>query len=93
MITIKGIPIKLIDTAGMRKVKGKIEEKGINLAKTQIKKADLILLVVDHSRPLNQYDLTLLKEIREKSAILIINKTDLPAKLDNKKINSLFKNS
>ena len=92
MITIKGIPIKLIDTAGMRKVKGKIEEKGINLTKTQIKKADLILLVVDHSRPLNQYDLTLLKEIREKSAILIINKTDLPAKLDNKKINSLFKN-
>jgi len=48
MITIKGIPIKFIDTAGMRKVKGKIEEKGINLTKTQIKKADLILLVVDH---------------------------------------------
>jgi len=90
VINIEGIPVKFIDTAGLRKVKGKIEEKGINLTKTQIKKADLILLVVDYSKPLNQYDLNLLKEVKEKSAILIINKTDMPVKLDNKKIDSLF---
>ena len=90
VINVEGIPVKFIDTAGLRKVKGKIEEKGINLTKTQIKKADLILLVVDYSKPLNQYDLNLLKEVKEKSAILIINKTDMPVKLDNKKIDSLF---
>lgn len=88
--TIKGIPIKFIDTAGLRKVSGIIEQRGIDLTKTQIKKADLILFVVDQSRLLNEYDLYLLDEITKRTFILVINKMDLPTRLYNNKINSTF---
>jgi len=84
-MSIKGIPIKFIDTAGIRKVNSIIEQRGVGLTKTQIKKADLILFVVDQSRPLNKYDLYLLNEIKERTSILLINKMDLPARLYDKK--------
>jgi len=91
-VTLDGLPLKLVDTAGIRKVKGKVEEKGIKLTKNQIALADIILLVVDWGRPLNQYDLGLLKEADHKTTILIINKVDLTRKLNETKINCLFKN-
>jgi len=88
--SIKGIPIKFIDTAGIRKVNSIIEQRGMGLTKTQIKKADLILFVVDQSRPLNKYDLYLLNEVKERTFILLINKIDLPTRLYDKKIDSTF---
>ncbi len=91
MVTVGGLPLKFIDTAGIRKVKGRVEKKGVDLTKTQLALADLTLLVIDQSRPLNQHDLNLLKEVDKKTTILIINKIDLPAKLSEKKINSTFK--
>ena len=91
MVTIEGLPLKLIDTAGIRKIKGRIEKKGVDLTKSQLSLADLTLLVIDQSRPLNQHDLNLLKEIDKKTTIVVINKIDLPAKLSEKKIHSLFK--
>ncbi len=91
MVTIEGIPIKLIDTAGIRKVKGEIEKKGVDLTKTQLTAADLTLLVIDRSRPLGQYDLSLLREVNKNNTVVVINKIDLPAKLSEEKIGSTFK--
>jgi len=91
MVNIEGLPLRLIDTAGIRKVKGKVEKKGVDLTKTQLSLADLTLLVIDRSRPLNQHDLGLLREIDKKTTIGVINKIDLPARLSEKKINSTFK--
>jgi len=91
MVTIEGIPIKLLDTAGIRKVKGKIEKKGVDLTKTQLTAADLTLLVIDRNRALSQHDLNLLKEVDKNNTIVVINKIDLPAKLSEKKISSTFK--
>ena len=91
MVNVNGLPLRFIDTAGMRKIKGKIEKKGVELAKIQISSADLILLVIDINRRLNQYDFNLLERVNRKNTIVVINKIDLPEKLSEKKINDLFK--
>jgi tRNA modification GTPase len=91
MITIQGVPIRLVDTAGMRKVKGTIEKKGVDLTKTQLALSDITLLVIDRSRPLNQYDLNLIQAVDNKTTLIVINKIDLPAKLGDKKIRSIQK--
>lgn len=91
MVNIEGLPVRLIDTAGIRKVKGKVEKKGVDLTKAQLTLADLTLLVIDWSRPLNQYDLNLLKGADKKTTIMVINKIDLPVKLSEKKIDYAFK--
>ncbi|MFB0521828.1 MAG: tRNA uridine-5-carboxymethylaminomethyl(34) synthesis GTPase MnmE [Desulfatiglandales bacterium] len=90
-VNIEGLPLRLIDTAGIRKVKGKIEKKGVDLAKSQLTVADLTLLVIDRSRRLNEHDLKLLSKVDRETTILIINKIDLPAKLSEKTINSTFR--
>ena len=91
MVTIQGLPVKLVDTAGIRKVKGKIEKKGVDLTKAQLALSDITLLVIDRSRPLNQYDLNLIQAVDNKTAIAVINKIDLPVKLGEKKIHSIQK--
>ena len=90
MVTIEGLPVKLVDTAGMRKVKGEVEMKGVDLTNTQLGLADLTLLVIDRSRPLNKYDLHLLQKVDTTATIVVLNKIDLPAKLSDKKINTVF---
>jgi tRNA modification GTPase len=89
-VAIKGLPLKLVDTAGIRKVRGEVERRGMYLTNTQLTRADLTLLVIDRSRFLNKYDLTLLQKIDKKATIVIINKIDLPAKLSEKKIDAVF---
>jgi tRNA modification GTPase len=89
-ITIEGLPLRLIDTAGIRKIKGTVERKGVDLTKTQLALADVVLLVVDGSRPLNQHDTELLDEVGTRPTIVVVNKIDLPVKVTEKKIASAF---
>ena len=89
-VTIEGLPLKLVDTAGIRKVRGEVERKGVHLTNTHLGLADLTLLVIDRSRLLNKHDLTLLRKIDKGATIVIINKIDLPAKLSDKKIDAVF---
>jgi len=89
-VTIEGLLLRLADTAGMRKVRGEVERKGVNLTNTQLGLADLTLLVIDRSRPFNKYDLTLFQKVDKGATIIIINKIDLPAKLSDKKIDAVF---
>ncbi len=89
VINIKGIPVKIIDTAGIRKPKGKIEKMGVEKAIEWMEKSEMNLLVLDGSQRLKKDDEKLLEKIKEKAYLIIINKIDLPLKL---KIDYLKKN-
>ena len=81
MVNVSGWPLKIIDTAGIRRPKDKIEEAGVSRSRAWMKAADLILLVLDRSKPLQPEDKKLLTEVFSEKTILVINKTDLPDKL------------
>ncbi|MEW6668267.1 MAG: tRNA uridine-5-carboxymethylaminomethyl(34) synthesis GTPase MnmE [Thermodesulfobacteriota bacterium] len=76
-----GIPLRLTDTAGFRKVRGRIESLGIRLAEQRLGEADLVLLVIDQSRPLGRHDLELLAASDKRKTLVILNKIDLPFRL------------
>jgi tRNA modification GTPase len=76
---IEGVPLRLVDTAGLRRGKGTIEKIGMERARKKMEEADLVLVVIDQSRPLHKDDLTLITRVGKKNAILVINKVDLPA--------------
>ena len=76
-ITIKGIPLKLIDTAGIREAKDEVERIGIKKSKEHIKNSDLIIAIFDSTQKLKQEDIEILDTIKDKNAIIILNKQDL----------------
>jgi tRNA modification GTPase len=79
-IHVKGLPLRIMDTAGFRKGRGKLERLGMELTEKKMGEADLILLIIDQSRALSQDDLDLLARIRNKKALVVLNKMDLPSK-------------
>lgn len=83
-LTIGNITLKLIDTAGIRDSKDKVEQIGIERSKKAIEDAELILLVIDSSKPLLKEDLELLDLTKDKKRIIIANKKDLENKTDIK---------
>ena len=84
IINIKGIPLVLVDTAGIRKTDDIVENIGVEKSKQFIEKADLVLLVLDASKELETEDIEVINQIKEnkKKVIVLLNKIDL-----NKKIN------
>ena len=76
LITIHGIPLKIIDTAGIRKTKDKIEEIGVKKALNVAKEAQLILAIFDNTKELEPEDIEILKLIQDKNAIILLNKVD-----------------
>lgn len=91
LIDLKGIPIKLIDTAGIRKAKDKVEQLGIEKSKELVKQADLVIAMFDSSRSLSTEDQEMIKLIQDKKAIIILNKADLPQKIEIEKLQILKK--
>jgi tRNA modification GTPase len=78
---IRGLPVVFIDTAGLREGRDEIEVEGIRRSRETLKKAELILHVLDASEPLTRADEIYLAEFAAKKRILVCNKTDLPIKL------------
>lgn len=76
-VNIDGVPLKLIDTAGIRDTEDKVEKIGVERSKKAIESADLVILVLDASRPLEEEDLQLLDATSDKRRIVIFNKNDL----------------
>lgn len=83
-IYIEGLPFLLMDTAGIRKVRGKIEEKGIQLSEQKLVESDLALVLIDQSRPLNEDDIRILKKAPRDCSLIVVNKIDLPSRVDGK---------
>ena len=81
-VTINGIPLKLIDTAGIREAKDEVEKIGIRKSKEMTKDADLIIAIFDASEELNEEDLKILDLIKDKKSIIILNKNDLDQKIN-----------
>ncbi len=81
-ISIQGIPLNIIDTAGIRDTEDIIEKIGVDKAKEKISSADLILYVVDVSRNLDQNDEMIMDLIVDKKVIVLLNKSDLDKKAD-----------
>ncbi len=90
VLNIHGIPVRLIDTAGLRKTKDSIEKEGVIRAKERAASADLILLVLDGSSLLDEDDLEIASEVKEKKKVVIINKKDLPQKIYFEEVRNLF---
>ncbi|MDD3726219.1 MAG: tRNA uridine-5-carboxymethylaminomethyl(34) synthesis GTPase MnmE, partial [Candidatus Ratteibacteria bacterium] len=90
-INIRGIPVNIIDTAGIRKVRGKIERMGVDKALEWMKKADINLVMLDGNKKMNEYDHQLLNYVKgNKNYIIIINKNDLPQKIEKNYLKKHF---
>ena len=76
-ITIKGIPLKIIDTAGIRQTVDKIEEIGVKKALEIAKEAELVLVILDNTKELTKEDKEILKIAENKNSIILLNKVDL----------------
>ena len=81
-ISLNGITLRMIDTAGIRETEDIVEKIGVGKAKQMAEDADLILYVVDSSRPLDENDEEIIASIQDKNAIILLNKSDLDAKTD-----------
>ena len=81
-LNINGVALNIVDTAGIRKTNNEIEKIGVEKSKEYAKDADLILLVLDNSKPLDKEDIELLDFIKNKKFLTLINKTDLSPNLN-----------
>lgn len=85
-IYIEDMPFLLMDTAGIRQVRGKIEKMGIHLSEQKLAEADLALILVDQSRPLNEDDYKILAKAPGDHSLIVVNKIDLPSRMDEKRL-------
>ena len=81
-ITLHGITLKIVDTAGIRETEDIVEKIGVDKAREMAQKADLILYVVDSSVPLDSNDEEIMSMLNGKKAIILYNKTDLKAAIE-----------
>jgi len=81
-VTIAGVPLRLLDTAGIRETSDVVERIGVERSRDAFQEADLILLVLNNHEPLHDDERQLLKELAGRSAIVAVNKIDLPGVLD-----------
>ncbi len=90
MINLRGVPLKLVDTAGIRETEDVVERLGVERSKEFLNRSDLVLLVVDASRELDSEDRQIIELARNKKIIVVVNKTDLNADFDESELRSLL---
>ena len=90
-ISIDGIPLKIIDTAGIRNATDEVERIGVEKAINIAKKSDIIIAIFDISKELNDEDEKILNLLKEKNGIILLNKIDLDEKIDLTKFNNINK--
>lgn len=89
-VTINNILLKLLDTAGIRETMDVVERIGVERSKAAFSDADLILLVLNANEELHEDELALMEQIHGRQALVIMNKMDLPSRLDTEKLRSFF---
>jgi len=89
-ISVRGIPLVLQDTAGLHTGSDEIEKLGMELTRARLAEAELVLLVIDGSRELDERDRTIIAELNNHQVIAVINKNDLPPAVNRVQIEQLF---
>ncbi|MFH1360517.1 MAG: tRNA uridine-5-carboxymethylaminomethyl(34) synthesis GTPase MnmE [Candidatus Omnitrophota bacterium] len=87
---IKGIPLQLVDTAGILRPRNLIEKEAVRRSHLSIEEADLILFVLDASQPLTGEDAMLIEHVQGKNVIVLFNKSDLKKKINEEKVRKKF---
>jgi tRNA modification GTPase len=82
-LNIKGLPLRIMDTAGIRYVRDLAEKEGVKRSLQSIENADLVLALFDRSVPLQEEDYEVLNRIKVRNTIFVLNKSDLPAAFDS----------
>ena len=90
-ISIDGVPLKIIDTAGIRDASDAVEKIGVEKAIEIAKKSDIVIAIFDISRELNKEDKDILKLLEDKNSIILLNKIDLDRKIDIESIKAVNK--
>lgn len=85
-VNINGVPLKLIDTAGIRETDDVVEKIGVERSRKALNEADLVLLVLNSGEKLTDQDLSLLELSQNSNRIIVLNKTDLPQEIETEKI-------
>ena len=88
-ISIEGIPVKIVDTAGIRETDDIVEKIGVETSKQKIDEADLVILMLDSSMDLSHEDMEIINYIKEKKYIVLLNKSDLGGKIDISELRNL----
>ncbi len=78
-LNINGLPLRIMDTAGIRDVQDIAEKEGVKRSLRSIENADLVVAIFDRSEPLKDEDFEVIEKIKKKNAIIVLNKCDLPA--------------
>jgi tRNA modification GTPase len=89
-LNINGIPVRLMDTAGLRKATDSIEQEGVRRAKERVADADFVILVIDGSRDIDADDLEIFEEVKGKKKVVVLNKADLPLKMSSEDLKRRF---
>ena len=88
-INLDGIPVRVIDTAGIRETEDVVEKIGVERSKAKIDEADLVIFMLDTSRVLDEEDMEIISYIKDKKYIVLLNKVDLERKIDDSVIANL----
>ncbi|TCW39356.1 tRNA uridine-5-carboxymethylaminomethyl(34) synthesis GTPase MnmE [Laceyella sacchari] len=89
-VNVRGIPLRLLDTAGIRETEDVVEKIGVERSRQALQQADLVLLVLNFAEPLAEEDRRLLELIERHTAVVIVNKMDLPGQLDLEEVKQLI---
>lgn len=88
-VNVRGVPLRLIDTAGIRETEDIVERIGVERSRQVLKEADLILFVLNYGDELDEDDVKLFEALRDMNVIVIVNKMDLNKKLDIDRVKDL----
>ncbi|MBB6454427.1 tRNA modification GTPase [Salirhabdus euzebyi] len=92
-VNVRGVPLRLVDTAGIRETEDIVEKIGVERSRQVLKEADLILLVLNNGDEFTDEDERLFEATAGMDKLIIVNKTDLPRRLDIEKVKQLAENS
>ena len=90
-VLVGDVVLRLADTAGIRQTEDKVEQAGVALARKRMEQADLVLAVFDGSSPLSPEDRELAELVKDRPAIAVVNKSDLPGCLELEQLKPYFK--
>ncbi|MFO7263728.1 MAG: tRNA uridine-5-carboxymethylaminomethyl(34) synthesis GTPase MnmE [Bacillaceae bacterium G1] len=90
LVTVRGIPLRLVDTAGIRETTDVVEQIGVQRSRQALEEAELVLLVLNGGEALTAEDRQLMELLKGRETIVVVNKADLPRRLDVKEVEAAF---